>query len=69
MKNHIKFVIPILAIFAISSFQIADSTTNDNHSEIASSDSTVFDADLAQKLGADDYGMRSYVMVITKTRP
>lgn len=28
-----------------------------------------FDAALAQKLGADDYGMRSYVLVILKTGP
>jgi uncharacterized protein YciI len=26
-----------------------------------------YDAELAQKLGADDYGMRSYVLVILKT--
>ena len=69
MKNHIKFVIPILAVFAISSFQIADPATSYNHSEIASSDSTVFDADLAQKLGADEYGMRSYVMAFLKIGP
>jgi uncharacterized protein YciI len=28
-----------------------------------------FDAELARKLGADDYGMRSYVLVILKTGP
>jgi uncharacterized protein YciI len=28
-----------------------------------------FDADLARRLGADDYGMRSYVLVILKTGP
>ncbi len=28
-----------------------------------------FDAELAKKLGADDYGMRSYVLVILKTGP
>jgi len=30
---------------------------------------TGYDASLAQELGADDYGMRSYVMVILKTGP
>jgi len=30
---------------------------------------TVYDAALAKQLGADDYGMRSYVMVILKTGP
>ena len=34
---------------------------------VSSEDS--YDAALAQKLGADDYGMRSYVMVILKTGP
>jgi len=29
----------------------------------------VYDADLAQSLGADDYGMRSYVLVVLKTGP
>ena len=28
-----------------------------------------FDADLARKTGADDYGMRSYVLVILRTGP
>jgi uncharacterized protein YciI len=28
-----------------------------------------FDAELARKLGADDYGMRNYVLVILKTGP
>jgi len=30
---------------------------------------TSYDAALAEELGADDYGMRSYVMVILKTGP
>ncbi|MCV2348778.1 YciI family protein [Paucibacter sp. Y2R2-4] len=29
----------------------------------------VFDADLAQSVGADDYGMRKYVLVVLKTGP
>jgi len=28
-----------------------------------------YDAELAKKLGADDYGMKSYVMVVLKTGP
>ncbi|MEP3653882.1 MAG: YciI family protein [Litorimonas sp.] len=31
--------------------------------------STAFNAELAAELGADDYGMRSYVMVVLKTGP
>jgi uncharacterized protein YciI len=30
---------------------------------------TGFDADLAQSVGADDYGMRKYVLVVLKTGP
>jgi len=30
---------------------------------------SIYDAALAQELGADDFGMRSYVMVILKTGP
>ncbi len=30
---------------------------------------SIYDAQLAQKLGADEYGMRSYVLVILKTGP
>lgn len=33
------------------------------------SESSKYDANLAQKLGADQYGMKSYVMVILKTGP
>ncbi len=30
---------------------------------------SVFDADLAKSVGADDYGMRKYVLVVLKTGP
>ncbi len=32
-------------------------------------DKNPYDAKLAEKLGADDYGMRSYVLVVLKTGP
>lgn len=35
----------------------------------AAEPATTFDAELAQKLGADEHGMRSYVLVILKTGP
>ena len=35
----------------------------------AESVASTYDAALAQELGADDYGMRSYVMVILRTGP
>ena len=34
-----------------------------------SADNSVFDSKMAEKLGADERGMRSYVMVILKTGP
>lgn len=37
--------------------------------EVQPQNSTGYDAELALKLGADEYGMRSYVMVILKTGP
>lgn len=35
----------------------------------AQSKNPQYDAQLAQKLGADDYGMKTYVMAFLKTRP
>lgn len=37
--------------------------------QVAASPKPVFDAELAQKTGADDYGMRKYVLVILRTGP
>ncbi len=50
--------IPLL--FALSVAQAA---------EPAAPQATAFDAELAKKTGADDYGMRRYVLVILKTGP
>ena len=48
----------ITILFAIASFHVAAQSVSAN-----------FDKALAQKLGADEYGMRSYVMGILKTGP
>lgn len=37
--------------------------------QVAASAKPAFDAELAQKTGADDYGMRNYVLVILRTGP
>ncbi|MBX2845369.1 MAG: YciI family protein [Saprospiraceae bacterium] len=37
--------------------------------ESSATDTTGFDAALAEKLGADDYGMRQYVMALLKAGP
>lgn len=38
-------------------------------SAFAQNDNSVYNADLARELGADDYGMKSYVLAILKTGP
>jgi uncharacterized protein YciI len=45
-----------LLIFVLSAFSAFGKNTNPN-----------YDAKLAEKLGADDYGMKSYMLVILKT--
>lgn len=37
--------------------------------QVAAPPKPAFDAELAQKTGADDYGMRNYVLVILRTGP
>jgi len=41
---------------------------SDNNNESVNTDN-IYNAELAKELGADDYGMRSYVFVILKTGP
>lgn len=48
----------LVSIFSIDSFGQTDEKTKTPEN---------YDAELAQKLGADDYGMRQYVFVILKT--
>lgn len=48
-----KIILPLLLLFAL---QLS-----------AQTDNAKYDRDLAEKLGADDYGMKSYVLVILKT--
>lgn len=59
MKQMITITLLTLTLFCIS----AAAQTADK------GDSNAFDAKLAEKLGADQYGMRSYVYVLLKTGP
>ena len=52
----IIFVVVFAGVFAFA--QISEKPGNPN-----------FDAELAKKLGADQYGMKNYVLVILKTGP
>ena len=46
----------VLLFFLVSGISVIAQTTNPNYDEA-----------LAKKLGADDYGMKKYVLVILKT--
>lgn len=54
MKNEFKYLIVILFLFLVP---IANAQTSNPN----------YDADLAKKLGADDYGMKSFIFVILKS--
>ena len=57
----------LLAFALIVTAGCADTQAPEHAADLSSE--PAYDAALAQELGADDYGMRSYVMVILKTGP
>ena len=57
-----KYLIIFSAILVFAAIPAAAQTTDDP-------DKPAFDADLAKKLGADEYGMKNYVFCILKTGP
>lgn len=65
MKTYLMALCALL-ITACSAETLTE-TTDETKAEVTTE--TSYDAALAQELGADDYGMRSYVMVILKTGP
>lgn len=63
-----RYILPILAIvLAVACQQPTDKEPAPNPE--AKADTSAFDSVLASKLGADEYGMRSYVLVILKAGP
>lgn len=48
---------------------VAACSNNQEPSNLATPSATVYDAALAEKLGADEYGMRRYVMAFLKAGP
>lgn len=60
MNKSKYFLASLLVIFSFSIFAPAQTGTKKNDSN--------YDAELAKKFGADDYGMKQYVFVILKTR-
>ncbi len=57
-----KFIFGVVVLSVTFSISVFGQTKDDAPKK-------VYDAELAKKLGADDYGMRSYVMVVLKTGP
>ena len=55
MKNQMKLIIPLFVLLLCFQGMLSQNTN------------PKYDADLAEKLGADDYGMKQYVFVILKT--
>lgn len=67
MKPFLFFLVPFL-IYGCHSAPAEDATNTDKAVE-KSIAPTSFDSTLAKQLGADDYGMRSYVMAFLKRGP
>lgn len=71
MKN-ILFV-SILVLFSVLSAYSSSPETWQDNPNVMRTDSVVqnpnYDAALARKLGADDYGMKRYILVILRTGP
>ncbi|MCB9081687.1 MAG: hypothetical protein H6555_08255 [Lewinellaceae bacterium] len=60
----------LILLVGLTACQPTDSTPKQSPElEISAAVDTVFDAALAQTLGADDYGMKSYVMAFLKAGP
>lgn len=59
----------ILAVTAVAMLLAAASPLVAAQEVATASGKPAFDAELARKTGADDYGMRRYVLVILKTGP
>lgn len=63
-----KYFLPIFAIIIVVACQ-PQKDKEPTPSQKAEADTSLFDSTLAKELGADDYGMRSYVLVILKKGP
>jgi uncharacterized protein YciI len=61
MRNKIVFVLAAMFILTVAHISYGQKTETPVPSK--------YDEALAKKLGADDYGMRQYVLVILKTGP
>lgn len=66
-QQIILSIIPVICLFlAAATIQDNESKSDSAQQETAAVE-TKFDAELAKELGADDYGMKSYVFCVLKT--
>jgi len=63
MKKSKLFLASLFVIFSFSIFALGQNEKTDKTKKTDSN----YDAELAKKFGADDYGMKQYVFVILKT--
>lgn len=69
MKRYYA-IVSVLILFSCISVSTAFAGTESEKPETLAGDKTsAYDADLAKKLGADEHGMKQYVLVIIKTGP
>ena len=61
-----KSPVSLLVIATLALLCAADLPAQEANPEVAA---PTYDADLAQRLGGDDYGMKKYVLVLLKTGP
>ena len=72
-SNYLRsgsFLVGLIIIISVLNACKQDPDTQSNHpTKISALSETVFDEELARKLGADDYGMKRYVMAFLKRGP
>ena len=68
MTRKLPLLLAASLVFALPS-AFAQQPTPTSPAPSTSPTSPTYDSELAAKVGADDYGMRSYVLVILKTGP
>lgn len=67
MNRFILFVVAIIGLTALHLTSCINDTGTSNKAE--GQEQAIYDSLLAQKLGADEYGMKSYVMAFLKAGP
>lgn len=69
MNSRRTWQIPVFALLMVLSWSSVGQTGNDERDTMAERKPENYDAGLADRLGADKYGMRRYVMAFLKAGP